>query len=376
MVLIADPQIIDRHTYDRRGLSLAATIYYTDLFMSRSYRSILSHLNPSTILFLGDLFDGGREWASDRFAHSHDDSPIPEDPDAKPDWKELKDEFWLSEYSRFMKIFPPYPYRRTVMSLPGNHDLGVGNGIRESVSDRFKLFFGDTSRLVTAGNHSIVLLDTASLSNDINERIYGPPREFLDSLPAMLSPPPRRQPHTIQDASSPPPPSPPQAGKLPVILLTHIPLFRLANASCGPLRESPNPIRIGGGYQYINTLSPDLSAEILRKVDPTFVFSADDHDFCEVHHGDVTEVTVKSFAWTMGIRRPGFSMVSLYTGAEEKGTVAYQLCLLPDQIKIYMVYAFVALVSLVLVALKREPKVVLHVAVVVLPAYLLLLWTW
>ncbi|QRW21311.1 hypothetical protein RhiXN_06300 [Rhizoctonia solani] len=60
----------------------------------------------------------------------------------------------------------------------------------------------------------------------------------------------------------------------------------------------------GGTIEYVNRLAQ--------------VFSGDDHDYCEVRHpiGDdsgqtVREISVKSFSMAMGIRRPGFQLLSL-----------------------------------------------------------------
>lgn len=65
--------------------------------------------------------------------------------------------------------------------------------------------------------------------------------------------------------------------------------------------------------------------------------SGDDHDYCEVQRqGGVREVTVKSFSMAMGIRRPGFQLLSVpENGGNSAGTVD-MLCLLPDQIGIYL----------------------------------------
>lgn len=380
MVLVADPQIIDPHTYSRRGLALKATIYYTDQFMRRNWYTIQNSLLPSTSLFLGDLFDGGREWhhtppslyAQQNHIHTEDPVPVREDPGAEADWKLYKDDYWWKEYVRFLQIFPSYPHRKTIKTLPGNHDLGIGNGIREGVKERFTTYFGETSSVLEAGNHSIVLLDSVSLSNDVNARIYKPEREFLDALPQRLSAgerTTRRLPHTIVSLSEIKPAEPeapqdpvPWKNKLPTILLTHVPLYRLPETPCGPHRESTNAIAIRGGYQYQNVLTPELSNEILQKTSAKYVFSGDDHDYCEVDHmytgdqGKVKEITVKSFAWTMGIRRPGFLLVSMWNptnGGLEAAvgvpTVQSQLCLLPDQIGTFVRYAQMLVVSLLLI---------------------------
>jgi len=89
----------------------------------------------------------------------------------------------------------------------------------------------------------------------------------------------------------------------PRILLTHIPLYRAEGTSCGPLRESSNPIHVGKGYQYQNVLTPDLSSRIVDIVRPLAVFSGDDHDYCFVQHNyggmKIPEHTIKSFSWAM-----------------------------------------------------------------------------
>lgn len=366
MVLIADPQLVDPHTYPRRGLALAATIFYTDQFMSRSYNTIQRTLAPMTTLFLGDLFDGGREWSHQQSSlyaqalHLHEDAiPIIEDPRGEPDWKDYSDDYWMKEYMRFLKIFPSWPHRRTIKTLPGNHDLGIGNGIREGVRDRFRTYFGEPSSVISAGNHTVILLDSVSLSNDNNPTIYTPARDFLDSLPELLSTTPStpKFPHAIQDAwTGPPPDEPPptdhhrhqRPSQPPTILLTHVPLYRPPETPCGPTRESKSPIAIRAGYQYQNVLTPTLSTEILDKTQASYVFSGDDHDACVVAHktytGHVREVTVKSFSLAMGIRRPGFYMVSLYTTDDDEGgddtteTVQGKLCLLPSPRAVWTLY--------------------------------------
>jgi hypothetical protein len=59
-------------------------------------------------------------------------------------------------------------------------------------------------------------------------------------------------------------------------------------------------------------------------------------------------VTVKSLSIAMGIREPGFQLLSL---SDESRTSAHQPCSLPDQLRIYCwVYATLAFATIVLVA--------------------------
>jgi ethanolamine phosphate phosphodiesterase len=143
---------------------------------------------------------------------------------------------------------------------------------------RFKEHFGEPSSEFRAGDFTLVLLDTVSLSAQETQSISRQPQQFLDSLTSY-------EPTELR------------------ILLTHIPLYRPEGTSCGPLRESKNPIRVGKGYQYQNVLTPDLSQKIVDIVRPLAVFSGDDHDYCLVQHNyggmKIPEHTVKSFSWAM-----------------------------------------------------------------------------
>jgi hypothetical protein len=63
MAIVADPQIIDAYSYNQSpGLGLTLTEFYTDIYMVKSFYYLQKLHQPDAILFLGDLFDGGREW--------------------------------------------------------------------------------------------------------------------------------------------------------------------------------------------------------------------------------------------------------------------------------------------------------------------------
>ena len=61
LVIIADPQIVDENTYSRRGIALWLTEIFTDRYMRRNWKYLMAQ-DPATVVFLGDLMDGGREW--------------------------------------------------------------------------------------------------------------------------------------------------------------------------------------------------------------------------------------------------------------------------------------------------------------------------
>jgi ethanolamine phosphate phosphodiesterase len=365
------------------------------------------------LIFLGDLFDGGREWAT----YSS------ESPEQR--YKRYGEEFWLREYGRFGRIFFDHwgdggmspgdgqRGRKIIASLPGNHDLGLGVGIQPAVRERFNAYFGDGNRVDVIGNHTFVSVDVVSLSAkdqpgteavnpEDRARLWRPVEEFLDGVQAAkrraVAAEIRHQngraegirhEHVLTDVNDPtistkPSTLDPGEGspEFPTILLTHVPLYRPGGTPCGPLREhwppSPPPkgqtvplehdernaIPIRQGYQYQNVLQPEISKDLVEKVGNVgYVFSGDDHDYCDVLHkrytgspltGAIREITVKSISWAMGVRKPGFLLLSLWNPVDGNGnpmntkdgggepgrkTVETRLCLLPDQLAIFIRYA-------------------------------------
>ncbi len=416
LIFIADPQLIDPHTYPGRPWPLSAlTYFFTDLYIYRSFAGIRKSLRPDTVFFLGDLFDGGREWST----------ATSKSPDEQ--WRSYGQKFWLKEYNRFDKIFFKQwtdekvasrygqPGRKIIASLPGNHDLGFGSGVQRPVRNRFNAYFGDGNRVDVIANHTIISLDSVSLSalgaeREKYEDIWRPPMEFLDDIQNITRKVVRRElmaqaglssltpmRHEVLDV---PNPSQPPAGSdaggdtvdLPTVLLSHVPLYRAPDTPCGPLRErwppSPPPkgqteplesdranaIAVSRGYQYQNVLTLEISKMITERIRGLrYAFSGDDHDYCEVLHrafpssgSGIREITVKSISWAMGVRKPGFLLVSLWNPVDSTGTpisagkgqvhddatLQTRLCLLPDQLSIFMRYGTLFLVTLITLSLR------------------------
>ena len=433
-MFIADPQLVDPHTYPGRPWPLSTlTIHHTDLYLRRSYSLLQRTLHPDTVFFLGDLFDGGREWATDRSRSE------------EKQWRKYGEKYWLREYNRFGRIFFDHwgdggiepgagqQGRKIISGLPGNHDLGLGRGIQLPVRDRFKAYFGDGSRIDIVANHTFVSVDTVSLSamdqpdqvtgsqgvglgsdEGTKAAIWKPVQEFLDQAQAEKRRAVERHmkllnnqtlahrfDHAVkemdgmnakgrrtQEVAVP---------DLPTVLLTHVPLYRAPGTPCGPQREhwppsqssvkdneplsvdEPNAIAVRAGYQYQNVLTPTISRDLIEKIGNVGnVFSGDDHDYCEVIHrqytassmgGRIREITVKSMSWAMGVRKPGFLMLTLWNpidnfgkpvgsqspahdaahGGGASATLQPHLCLLPDQLGIFTRYA--ALLGLTLTTL-------------------------
>ena len=365
---------------------------------------------PDSTLFLGDLFDGGREWATA-------DSSSPE-----RRYRKYGMDFWTQEYKRFAELFlrgwlrdSPATLsspmgRKLIASVPGNHDLGFANGIQPAVKSRFDAHFGPLNRVDVLGNHSIVSLDTVSLSAmdqvdpktgssgagdgsaaaTANSHVWKPVEDFLTGARAerqraiqqeyrklrRLSPTGRQSLFVpgakdlgVANAIENPPNqlSTIPSSQFPTIVLSHVPLFRPADTPCGPQREGRPSISLTAGYQYQNVLTPLISQDVIKHLIPeevAMIYSGDDHDYCEVEHNEFTgrikEITVKSMSWAMGIREPGVQLVSLWnpvgldsirTNAHltaPKDTVQNHLCLLPNQLGIFIRYGQLLVLTLII----------------------------
>jgi hypothetical protein len=439
LIFLADPQLIDPHTYPDRPWPLSTlTILHTDNYLKRSYILLQKSLHPDTIFFLGDLFDGGREWKT---FHGNSEDPEwaagqrPKEEQAlvKTWRKKYGEDFWLKEYNRFGKIFFKHwndggadpgigqRGRKIIASLPGNHDLGFGANVKIAVRNRFQAYFGDTNRVDVIGNHTFVSVDSVSLSaSDVvqpggnPQEIYGPVEEFLKNIQSFKRKAVARelrfqrgdvlelqQEHKVSDLETAdfehlPSLDPGEAShSFPTILLTHVPLYRDSGTPCGEFRErwpptppppgqtqpvipdERNAISLSRGYQYQNVLSYDNSFRLISTIeDVVHAFSGDDHDYCEIVHKDkenVREITVKSMSWAMGVRKPGFVMLSMWNPVDANGaplgthggghgaatssgptaaSLESHLCLLPDQIGILIRYGVLVAVTL-LVLLTR-----------------------
>ncbi|TVY28309.1 Cell division control protein [Lachnellula hyalina] len=427
LIFLADPQIIDPHSYPGRPWPLETfTILHTDNYLKRSYISLQKLLHPDTVFFLGDLFDGGREWKTAK-GNTQDPSwasgrrPSGEQAYAETWGKRYGEDFWLHEYDRFGSIFDKYwnvagaepgpgqRGRKIISSLPGNHDLGFGEQIKIPIRNRFEVYFGETNRVDVIGNHTFVSVDSVSLSagdsTHDTKAITQPVNDFLENVQIMKRKAVAKElafqrgeerllraKHIIADLDNvdfddPPTLDPgPHAPGFPTILLTHVPLFRNVGTPCGPKRErspptkppkgqtqpvnpdEPNAISISKGYQYQNVLSEADSIKLVSSIGNVgLVFSGDDHDYCEIIHSEAKnharETTVKSMSWAQGVRKPGFQMLSMWnpvgpdgnplhsthtghgSGAATAITTESHLCLLPDQIGIFIRYLILILIT-------------------------------
>ncbi|KAF9574921.1 hypothetical protein EC968_004922 [Mortierella alpina] len=390
IAVIADPQLTDWYSYKQTGLLLKIVETYTDLYMKRSFRRLHSALQPDAVLFLGDLNDGGRDSSDEVFAKNSDrflehvfqtkatawnQQPVVVDTIAGEnldhyEYENRKGSHYRQQISVPEDAAEREAIRRSGTSLrlymAGNHDIGFGDNIIRPSVKRFKDLFGSLNYEVKIGNHSLVILDTLALSSDVPD-IREESQQFLTQLE--------------QDT---------QTHILPRILFTHVPLFRLDTTPCGKARETEQLIINRGGFQYWNMINATLSREILRGIRPDMVFSGDDHDWCEIAHsldGNlIPEVTLRTFSFAQGIQQPGFVMLSLYNPESKSNnampmipvapsnagiadvsgdsfnsparlatnaTFAYDECMLPNQMLIYLCYGSFLALSIACILIQR-----------------------
>ncbi|KAH7908471.1 Metallo-dependent phosphatase-like protein [Hygrophoropsis aurantiaca] len=328
ILVIADPQIIDHRSYPGRGRWLSAlSQFMVDLNLRRNWHSTFHGLRPHAVVFLGDMMDGGRT--------------------------AMVTSEYEAYYARFRDIFKMGNKAVPVYYLPGNHDIGIGDSNSFSLEGgtRYSSHFGPRNYRISISNHTLMFIDAPAL---VEEDVIRASRGYTyDNWPAVPGGPiDFLMKYASRNHSS------------PVILLSHIPMARPLDASCGPLRER-GTIRQGFGFGYQNTLMDDATRYILGVTRPSLILSGDDHDYCEYVHdlpysrtqpaGQVREITVKSFSMAMGVRHPGFQLLSLTSSAASSDTLTQipsppltTPCLLPDQLGIYLfIYVPFIILSLI-----------------------------
>ncbi|KAG2736284.1 hypothetical protein G9P44_000374 [Scheffersomyces stipitis] len=277
VLLIADPQLIDNHTYPGRNEWLLKLSQHTvDVYLKRNYKNMIRQLKPDYVFFLGDYLDNARD---------------------------SRKKYYLNELKRFNSIF----YDKTTTSanykkdtnwfvnVPGNHDIGFSDLVNLKARKRFIKNFGNPNSITTINNVDFISLDSLSLSSS-ESQINAPAKEFVNSNYGS----------NIVKTN-------------PRVLLTHVPLYRDPSLSCGSLRESTVFDVEGKGYQYKSTIDKSISEDLLEKIEPDIIFTGDDHDYCDIVHPETKsrEITVKSISMAMGIRYPAVQMLS-FTNSEKE----------------------------------------------------------
>ncbi|RLN63281.1 hypothetical protein BBJ28_00006387 [Nothophytophthora sp. Chile5] len=220
----------------------------------------------------------------------------------------------------------------------GNHDTSFGREMRLEDVKRYEVTFGPSNRIDMIGGHAFVSLNSMALDSDVANKAVKAEARSVDFAELRA-----------QTNGS-------------VILLTHLPLFRIDDLQCGEerLREAGHITYEHPGFQYEthhHVLSRKLSAELLAKVRPDLVLSGHTHAWCAYQHPDAAamEYTIPTFSWgqrpdpsyaLLRLRRP--NAVQLEVEAP-----VVTACHLPRESLIFTIYAVTAAVVGLVPILRR-----------------------
>ncbi|KAJ1979839.1 hypothetical protein H4R33_005626 [Dimargaris cristalligena] len=419
IAIIADPQITDYYSYRHTGLLLSLTNFFTDQYATKNYWYLLQAQRPDAVLILGDLFDGGRHWEDvawyeelDRFRrifrladspqqHGRDRESTPQLPintNTVPSVQELGDPP--------ASVLPAYHYRPLFRYVAGNHDIGVGATIIPAAVTRFIREFGPLNYRWSVAGHDLLILDNLSLENTSIPELAANSTAFLDQMEReILSSSDSST--AAAEATSMAAPHPAMA---PRLLFTHIPLYRPPHTDCGPRRNRGHEINQKFGFQYQNLVREPITNRILRQTQPEVVFTGDDHDQCEVTHTisppplsqldrdevnrTIPEYTLGSYSMAGGNTRPSYTLLTLHhhhllphlaqtsplANDQPEGngitstasinarttsdvisnpdrTWAIQICLLPDQVAIFIRYGGVFILTVLFLGYRAYRQV-------------------
>lgn len=140
--------------------------------------------------------------------------------------------------------------------IPGNHDIGLGQSASFSplARKRYTSHFAPLNSRISLANHTLVLLDAPDLVDEERRHDAQPYTEWNPIAGSAFQ--------FVQSVA--------MEIKEPVILCSHIPLWRPAGSSCGPHREK-GTIRQGFGLGYQNELGPQVTQFLLDTLKPSLI---------------------------------------------------------------------------------------------------------
>ncbi|KAF0720624.1 Aste57867_181 [Aphanomyces stellatus] len=236
--------------------------YWIDWQTWLSFTNILSANPPDLILSLGDQLDEGTS-ATD-------------------------DDTYESYRKRFRQIIDPKAAK--ILFLVGNHDAAFGASMTKHLIHRHEGAFSASNHLVNINNVLYLQLNTMAMDDNVEDvHLHHESLLFLQNI------------ETERKLMGYYP---------PMVLLTHVPLYRPDDTACGPLRanEDGHVTYEAPTFKYTqrdHVLSEELSSRLLNALRPDYVFSAHTHAVCEYSHSvpfqtkPIPEYTVPTFSWGM-----------------------------------------------------------------------------
>jgi len=181
VLLVADPQILNERSYPERSSFLrTVSRIFVDMNLRKAWR-VAKSMHPHAVIFLGDMMDNG-------FADMHiTKCALLAPPHFRPALSSCTASRYQEYVERFHSIFSASP-SLPVYYLPGNHDVGLGDGRDTSklARSRYKAAFGPLAQHVVLGGHSILMVDAPALvDQDWRREQAGEGR--MDGLPQDLN---------------------------------------------------------------------------------------------------------------------------------------------------------------------------------------------
>ena len=255
-----------------------------DFYLAHIYRALYSLLDPTHVTVLGDLL--GSQWVSDEeFEHR-----------AKRYWNRVlrggrRVEDTITNGLTVTALEDDVRWKRRIMNIAGNHDIGYGGDIDRERMDRFERAFGKANydirfTLPSTSSESdppelrLIVLNSLNLDAPVQDvELQGTTYNFINEAISSSRP--------VEDTTS------------ATILLTHLPLHKEAGVCVdGPMTNYYENER-NGGVKEQNHLSQESSRNILQGIfgksgDPAarnggvgrngIILTGHDHEGCDVWH--------------------------------------------------------------------------------------------
>ncbi|TKA72147.1 hypothetical protein B0A55_08365 [Friedmanniomyces simplex] len=267
-----------------RGYRKKVDLWGNDLYLAHIYRMVSWWTQPTHTVVLGDLL--GSQWIGDEEF-------------ARRSWR-----FWDVVFKGGVKVPREVAdvsgrvevlgrdegWKRRVIAVAGNHDIGYAGDIDEHRIERFESAFGSVNwevrfRLMNetqpllSGFPNSVFATTPELrliilnSMNLDEPAYNPElrQQSLDFLDSQL--------HTTNHPRN-----------IGTIVLTHIPLHKKPGICIDAPCFSHFPADQGGSIREQNHLSPEISSHILDGLlsaegsGTAIILNGHDHEGCDTYH--------------------------------------------------------------------------------------------
>lgn len=312
LVVVSDVHMLGEHFRN------AVDIAWTDWQLRKTFSALARWRQPDVFVNLGDFLDEGYRATTGQFQRYSD------------------------RYTSVAAVAADTALRGSI-NVVGNHDTEFGYAASEGAVARFESSFGPTHFVRSVGNVTFVgvnamVLDGPQMEPALQERAKRFVNDFAGRRGAVSG---------------------------PVVLLTHMPLYRANDLDCGPDRLAEKGHVTYEAPQHAlkphkEVLSRDASLSLLKAVRPTVVISGHLHARCQTTHrvrltprdapADaepttvvVPEVTVPTLSWRMR-PDPSFALLTIprRVMADASGSPPVMpgvaVCTLPHEQRIFTVY--------------------------------------